>query len=221
MYTGRFAERLLDECPEIETYYMIDPWRHLDAWNKPANRDDAAFEKIYRQARRRTKTHTSKLIVLRGTTREVIEELPAEGLDFAYVDGDHSLRGITVDLVSIFPKIRAGGWIGGDDFRPFIHQHGETYEPTLVFPFAVYFAEAVGARIYGLPYRQFLLEKNMGGFEFVDLTGGRFRTLDLRSQLRDVRRKSPQSRQRPSARLGMRVTARMLPRRLRARYAYR
>jgi hypothetical protein len=46
------------------------------------------------------------------------------------------------------------------------------YEPTLVFPFAVHFAAAVGARIYALPHRQFLLEKRRGGrHEFVDLTG--------------------------------------------------
>src|SRR5688500_19760710 len=36
----------------------------------------------------------------------------------------------------------------------------EEYEPTLVFPLAVHFAEAVDARIYGLPYKQFLIEKS-------------------------------------------------------------
>ena len=37
--------------------------------------------------------------------------------------------------------------------------HAQQYEPTLVFPFAVYFAEAVGSRIYGPPHSQFLIEK--------------------------------------------------------------
>src|SRR5262249_59865514 len=40
VYRGAFAEHVLAQCPAIETYYMIDPWRHLDDWNKPANRDD-------------------------------------------------------------------------------------------------------------------------------------------------------------------------------------
>lgn len=42
-----------------------------------------------------------------------------------------------------------------------------------MFPFAVYFAEAVGARIFGLPHQQFLICKPMEtgtGFEVVDLT---------------------------------------------------
>jgi hypothetical protein len=182
VYAGKLSERLLNDCPGIESYYMVDPWRHLDAWNKPANRKDSTFEEIYAKAMSRTEANAAKRVVLRGTLREVIDELP-DGLDFAYLDGDHTLRGITIDLVSIFPKIREGGWIGGDDFRPSIWQHGSGYEPTLVFPYAVYFAEAVGVRIYGLPYRQFLIEKSATGFEFVDLTG-RFRHLDLRSQMK-------------------------------------
>jgi hypothetical protein len=186
VWTGRFAERLLDHCPGIDAYYMIDPWRHLDAWNKPANKDDSEFEEIFREAMRRTEAHSAKRTVLRGTTREMVRDLP-DGLDFVYVDGDHTLRGITVDLVSVFPKVREGGWIGGDDFQPSIWQHGEEYEPTLVFPFAVYFAEAMDVPIYGLPHRQFLIEKSAGGFEFVDLTG-RFGELELRGQLAGRRR---------------------------------
>ena len=124
VYGGKLSERLLNDCPGIESYYMVDPWRHLDEWNKPANRKDAAFEEIYAKAMSRTEAHAAKRVVLRGTVREVIDDLPDEGLDFAYLDGDHTLRGITIDLVSVFPKVRPGGWIGGDDFRPSIWQHG-------------------------------------------------------------------------------------------------
>ncbi len=67
--------------------------------------------------------------------------------------------------------MKAGGFIGGDDFAKTIWQHATQFEPTLVFPYAVYFAEAVGAPIYALPHRQFLIEKNGGGFRFEDLVG--------------------------------------------------
>jgi hypothetical protein len=51
-----------------------------------------------------------------------------------------------------------------------------------VFPFAVYFAEAVGATIYALPYPQFCLQKTaVPGFAFVDLTG-HYGDLGLRGQ---------------------------------------
>ena len=181
VYRGRFAAALLDACPQIETYYMIDPWRNLADWNKPANTTDERFEGFYREAMERTEAHADKRVVLRGTTTEVIDEIPDGALDLAYIDGDHTLRGITVDLVRALPKVRDGGWIGGDDFCPSIWQHDEAYEPTLVFPLAVHFAEAAGAPIYALGRRQFLIEKT-AGHSFVDLTG-RYGGTDLGRQL--------------------------------------
>jgi hypothetical protein len=204
VYRGDFAARMLDSCPGIRTYYMIDPWRHLDDWNKPANRGDAAFERLFEQAMNATAAHEQRRVVLRGRTTEVVDRIPDGSLDFAYIDGDHTLRGITVDLVRCFPKVRPGGWIGGDDFSRSIWQHGPEFEPTLVFPFAVYFAEAVGARIYGLPFGQFLLEKRpQPGFEFVDVAG-KYRDRDLLSQLesRGARRHARRSRLNLFKRLG-------------------
>jgi hypothetical protein len=194
VYRGQFAARMLDDCPAIETYYMVDPWRNLDDWNKPANKSDAVFDGFYRESLERTSAHAAKRVVLRGTTTEVIGDVPDASLDFAYVDGDHTLRGITVDLVAWWPKVRDGGWLGGDDFSPTIWQHDPEYEPTLVFPLAVHFAEAVGARIYGLPHKQFLIEKAADSrHAFVDLTG-RYGDLELKRQLERRPAEAPEAR---------------------------
>jgi hypothetical protein len=184
VYRGEFAAHVLGSCPAIETYYMIDPWRHLDDWNKPANSEDDTFERFFEETLHNTREYEQQRVILRGRTTEVIDRIPDGSLDFAYVDGDHTLRGISIDLLRMYPKIRDGGWLGGDDFSPSIWQHERSYEPTLVFPFAVYFAEAVGSRIYGLPYSQFLIEKRPDeAFEFVDLTG-QYGRRDLLSQMK-------------------------------------
>jgi hypothetical protein len=170
VFRGEFAEKVLSECTTISTYYMVDPWRHLDAWNKPANHSDDKFELHLAQVLERTAPWASARKVLRGRTLDVIEEIPSESLDFAYIDGDHTLRGITIDLGLVWPRIKPGGFVGGDDFKPSVWQHGEKFEPTFVFPYAVYFAESVGAPITALPHGQFLIEK-VGGFSFTDTTG--------------------------------------------------
>lgn len=162
VFRGDFAEHILDECPGISRYYMIDPWRQLPEWNKPLNVADDVFDGWYQESLERTERHEGRRVVLRGTTAEVIDGIGDESLDFAYVDGDHTLRGITIDLHLVYPKIRADGSIGGDDFFPSIWQHGRGYEPTLVFPYAVHFAEAVDAPIAVLPHDQFLIEKRPG-----------------------------------------------------------
>ena len=172
VFRGDFAEQMLRNCEGLQKYYMIDPWRNLDSWDKPANASNEILESLMQKSLEKTAFASDKRIVLRGKTTEVIDNIPDNSLDLAYIDGDHTLKGITIDLIRVFPKIKAGGYIGGDDFCPGVLQHFPQFEPTLVFPFAIYFAEAVSARIYTLPYEQFIIEKTVdGNFELIDLAG--------------------------------------------------
>lgn len=172
VYRGDFAARVLGQCDYIKTYFMIDPWRHLDDWNKPANTNNNVFNRYLEETKAKTEQAAHRRVILRGRTTEVIDEIADESLDFAYVDGDHTLKGIAIDLVAIYNKIKPGGHIGGDDFTASVWQHSASFEPSLVFPFTVYFAEAVGATLWALPHSQFLMCKNtVRQFQFIDTTG--------------------------------------------------
>ena len=171
VYKGDFAAFMLKACPSRNTYYMLDPWRTLEDWNKPANKDDDSFNAFLEEARSKTSFAGDRRIFLRGKTTEVINEIEPESLDAVYVDGDHTLKGITIDLVNAWNKLRPNGLIIGDDFTPSIWQHSSKYEPTMIFPLAVYFAEAVQSPITALPYDQFVIHKTNAGFRFNDLTG--------------------------------------------------
>ena len=185
VWKGAFAGRLLRRCNSIRSYYMVDPWRKLENWNKPYNVDGAEFEDIFREAMDATACAAEKRVVLRGTTAEMIGQIPDASLDFAYIDGDHTLRGVTIDLIAIYPKLKPGGFLAGDDLEPEIWRHGQEFEPTLVFPFAAYFAEAMGMPIFALPFQQFLIAKSAppGEYEFTDFTG-KYGDLALRDRLR-------------------------------------
>ena len=190
VYRGDYAARMLTEAPGIERYYMIDPWRHLDDWNKPANQPDDIFEGFFSEVMDKTEAYADKRVVLRGRTVEVVDQIPDGDLDFVYIDGDHTLRGIVTDLVAMRPKIRAGGFLAGDDFCPNVWQHGAMYEPTLVFPVAVDVALAMRATIFALPFNQFLIvlpnDDEPGRGEFIDLVGV-YPALDLARQVRPPR----------------------------------
>jgi len=169
----------LRRCECLTAYYMIDPWRHLNDWNKPANQDDAVLGVFLRETKTKTDFAAAKRFILRGKTTEVIEQIRNNELDLAYIDADHTLKGIAIDLIRVYPKVRTGGFLGGDDFARSVWEHKTTFEPTLVFPFAVYFAETVGATICALPYSQFCLQKGNGA-------GIRFCRFD-----RGIRRREP------------------------------
>jgi hypothetical protein len=175
VWKGAFAEHMLRQCPDIARYFMIDPWRHLDHWNKPGNFDQGKFDESYAEMLSRTDFARDRRTILRGKTVDVIDQIPDASLDLAYIDGDHTLRGITIDLIRTYPKVRPGGLVGGDDYTPTIWQHAEQYEPTLVCPFAAYFAEAVGAPIIVLPCSQFVIVKPDGG-------GSQHRVVDTTSR---------------------------------------
>jgi predicted O-methyltransferase YrrM len=183
VWKGAFAAYMLSECSSIRRYYMLDAWRKLDRWNKPCNRENALFENYFRQAVNATRFAKDKTIVLRGTTSEVIEQIPDGSLDIAYIDGDHTLRGIAIDLICTYPKVKIGGYLAGDDLAPHIWQHGHEFEPTLVFPFAAYFAEAVAMPFFALPYQQFVIAKlpDRQGYTFTDYTG-KYKMFGLREQ---------------------------------------
>ena len=172
VWKGDFAKQLLEQCAFIKRYYMIDPWASLPDWNKPYNVPSETFDEVYEEAMKKTAFASPKIVVLRGRTKEVIDAIPDNSLDFAYIDGDHTLRGITIDLIKLLPKIKEGGFIGGDDFTNNPWQHDIRYEPTLVCPFSIYFAEAMDLPITALPFNQFLIQKKSGSsFSFFDPTG--------------------------------------------------
>lgn len=170
---GAFAGHMLRHCPTIDRYYMLDPWRHLDDWNKPANVDQSSFDEFYSIAMDRTDFARERRVVLRGRTTEMVDKIPDAELDVAYIDGDHTLRGVSIDLILTYPKVRPGGILGGDDYTPTIWQHADNFEPSLVCPFAAYFAESQGAPIIILPYNQFVIikpSKSGNDFRVIDTT---------------------------------------------------
>ena len=185
VYRGKFAAEMLNRSPKIQKYYMLDPWRNMDAedWNAVYNFSDN-MDNIYEEALERTSKFEDKRSILRGTTIEKIDEIDDNSLDFIYIDGDHSLKGISIDLIKSWDKVKDDGYIGGHDFKAIAWKNKVDIEPYLVFPFAIYFAEAMGVKIYGLPSNEFLIAKEQKGFEFVDLSEEkRFKKADILSQV--------------------------------------
>ena len=167
VWEGVFAKTILDNCSTISDYYLVDPWRKMNDWNKPFNFKEN-MEMVYEKAMNNLESHQSKTKVLRGKTIEVIDQIPNNSLDFAYVDGDHTLRGIAIDLMTILPKMKTGSFIGLDDFvNPL--QHGFDYELSLVDPFGLYFAEANRFPCAILGKGQFCIHVDSSmGFSLVD-----------------------------------------------------
>ena len=184
VYKGDLAEPVLKKCTSIVRYHMVDPWRNLSDWNKPANKKDDEFERIYEATMERTAFARERRVVHRGKTSEVIHELEDGSIDLAYIDGDHTLRGIITDLLFVLPKMKSDGYLCGDDLVPSLWQHDLSFEPTMVFPVAVHFAEGIDRKIYLLPHQQFVIALGETGFEVVNMSGKDHSTTDILPSIR-------------------------------------
>lgn len=98
--------------------YCIDPWD--DVYIKSDER--LSTPKInglcvgqYDRFIHNTKSE-ARIIPMKGASDERIPELPG-GLDFAYIDGDHTPRQVYKDAVNVFQKVRSGGFILFDDYQ--------------------------------------------------------------------------------------------------------
>ena len=135
VWQGDFAYQVLKHCPNVEKYYLVDPWRHLEDWKKPLNVDDDRFSRVFEATMKKLDFAKHRIVVLRGTTLEVVDQIPDADLDLVYIDGDHTAKGIVIDLVKLFPKVKVGGVIGGDEYVDNIYHHDpKRFDPTMVKP---------------------------------------------------------------------------------------
>lgn len=118
VFRGINAERILKEM-EIAHLYLVDCWGHFD--NEPQTRErhqveknTAFWDEVFSEVQNRF-SNAENVSIIKAWSEEAAEAVPS-GLDFVYVDADHSYDATMKDLHLWLPKLRMGGWLMGDDF---------------------------------------------------------------------------------------------------------
>lgn len=173
-----FASEMLRRLPGSDAV-LVDPWAQLPEWDRPMNTGDRGA--AYAAAVDNLEPYLERVRVLRMTSVEAARRLRDSSLDAAYIDGDHTLRGILMDLVSWWPIVKPGGVLCGDDATPQAASKG--FEPMLVWPTVRYFAEAVDCPLLLPGANQWVIVKDRSGFS-VDDAEGAYRSVDIRGVLR-------------------------------------
>ena len=160
VWKGEFSKQVLERMPQLESYTLIDSWRHLEQWNKPFNTGDKKFDQIFEQAMQVTKEgpYGNKVHVVRGTSLEAAPQIADNSFDFMYIDGDHTLKGIMIDMHVWYDKVVPGGIICGDDFAG-AEQHDANFDPTMVKPYMEAFGIIKDVNIYDMGQKQFCFVK--------------------------------------------------------------
>lgn len=96
----------------------------VDPWAPPTDRYAASepqqrgrnWQRIYRRAQQRLRPFGDRVQLDRRRSIEASCDVAPQSVDLAFVDGEHTRRGVEEDLAAWSPKIRPGGWIGGHDY---------------------------------------------------------------------------------------------------------
>ncbi len=117
VFKGLHAESLLTHL-DIECLYLIDPYSVYatnDSVRQYCGDDKDAMEIAKKECEERLAPYADKIVWILKNSMDALNDIP-DGLDFAYIDGNHEENNVREDVANYYPKVKVGGIIGGHDF---------------------------------------------------------------------------------------------------------
>ena len=117
VYKGDHAESLLRHL-DIKTLYLVDPYEEYSEYEEGRNYygvDQHPLRAVKAEAMERLAPYASRIEWVFKRSAQAARDIP-EKVDFVYVDGNHEEAYVREDIELFYPKVRAGGVIGGHDF---------------------------------------------------------------------------------------------------------
>jgi hypothetical protein len=124
VHRGEFSTYLLANAKPSKLH-LIDPWKWFDSeeyskalyggnkGGKQANMD-LRFSKVKKMMK--NEIDNGQVQIHRMLSSEAAKNIEDDSLDWIYIDGDHSYKGVMEDLEYYYPKMKKGGYIIGDDY---------------------------------------------------------------------------------------------------------
>lgn len=117
VYRCMTAKILLENCPSIKTYYMVDQWHPFGNGDKEAGCPvGEEWEEDYRKAVDLCMKYSGVATIIREDSAYAAQYFDDHSLDFVFVDADHSYQGVLRDLLAWKNKVRSGGILAGHDY---------------------------------------------------------------------------------------------------------
>ena len=114
VWFGINCGHLLEECPNITRLYGIDPYTEYQDWNRYI--DNNIMKQARESAREIFSRFGDRAHLIEHPSDVAVEAFSPSGLDFIFIDGDHSYERCYEDLNLWYSKVAKGGIFSGHDF---------------------------------------------------------------------------------------------------------
>lgn len=112
---GEFSKNLLDNS-DIGKLFCVDNWMNNYGSNGYCDASgDNRFNECYNRLEKYITSGRAELV--RADSITASKSVNDSDIDFLYIDGDHTIEGVVLDLHYWLPKVVTGGIVCGDDFK--------------------------------------------------------------------------------------------------------
>jgi len=113
---GLNSKAMLEANPRL-SLLCVDPWKAYDAYHD--YRRQTKMDAFHTEARANLAPFNGRVAIVREYSDRAVRGVPADALDFAYIDGNHIFDAAIVDIVEWSKRVRPGGLVAVHDYyRP-------------------------------------------------------------------------------------------------------
>jgi len=121
VHTGLMPKHLLENLPDIQKYYAVDPWDSYmmysgKRYRKPGNKVANTWRKALILYFENIHMNSHKVLTMRMSSVEAANHFDDESLDWIFIDANHEYEYIKENLCIWTSKVKRGGLIAGHDY---------------------------------------------------------------------------------------------------------
>ncbi|HRH68806.1 MAG TPA: class I SAM-dependent methyltransferase [Flavobacteriales bacterium] len=111
---GEYSEAILASWPGV--LHLVDPWENqpVKVYRDGCNAVD--MEEALEDTRARVAQYGDRAKIHRTYSSCAVDEFADGQLDFVYIDANHRYEAVMADIRAWWPKVKAGGILGGHDY---------------------------------------------------------------------------------------------------------
>jgi hypothetical protein len=117
VWKGVNAYNMLTQL-DVAKIYLIDPYIPYRGISGRIGMSEAATQEVRAEAMERLAPFENRIVWLEKESSQAAFEIPENSLDIVYIDGDHRYEMCLADVVLYYQKVKPGGLMSGDDYRP-------------------------------------------------------------------------------------------------------
>lgn len=118
VHEGEFSRRIFDTV-EPKLLHLIDPWKQGEGlFGQQAAREQETLDRRYAKVEQMfaEELAADRVRIHRNLSSEIHDDFEDSYFDWIYIDGNHSYEYVKQDLELYYPKVKAGGYMAGDDY---------------------------------------------------------------------------------------------------------